>query len=550
MGRFASFVAAGLLAVAPALSVAAAVAVAAPEVTPPSVGHQIIARTVDCEFQITADDNATCVEFASEWGLSLAQFEALNPTAACPTLTPDTLYCVLGTVTGTSSSSSAVGPNRSPTTVSYTLPTGTGGPSSVDISFSTYPTTTSTTSSTKTSTTSTSTTTTAGSKPAPTQAGLTATCNNFHLVVKGDSCTIIESSYGVSAADFLAWNPAVKSNCLGLLTGYYVCVGVPGASTTVKSTTTTSTSSTSTSTSTTTTSKTTTTTSTSSTSTSSKTTSTASSVPSPLQPGTFDNCTAYHLIVSGDSCSAIESAAGISSAQFATWNAGVDADCTNIDVGYYLCVGGGGGSVSTIPSPLQPGTFDNCTAYHLIVSGDSCSAIESAAGISSAQFAAWNSGVNAGCTNIDVGYYLCIAGGGGAVSTVPSPLQPGTESTCTKYHLVVSGDSCTAIESAAGISAAQFAAWNSGVNAACSNIEVGYYLCIAGGSGTVSTTPSPLQPGTISTCTTYHLVASGDTCASIETAAGITAAQWATWNPDVNAACTNIELGYYVCIGA
>jgi LysM repeat protein len=547
MTRLASFVAAGLLAAAPALVSAAALAapaIAAAEVTAaPFVGHEIMARTVACEFQITTNDNATCLEFASEWGLSVAQFEALNPTAMCPNLTPDTLYCVLGTVTG-ASSSGAIGPNRTPTTVSYTLPTGTGGLSSLDISFSTYPTTTtSTTSTAKTSTSTTSTSTTTSSKPAPTQAGLTANCNNFHLVVKGDSCATIESAYGVSAADFLSWNPAVQSNCLGLLTHYYVCVGVSGATTTVKST--------SISTTTTTTSKTTsTTTTTSTTSMSTSKTSTASAVPSPLQPGTFDNCTSYHLVVAGDSCSAIETAAGISTAQFEMWNSGVNAGCTNIDVGYYLCVGGGGGSVSTIPSPLQPGTFDNCTQYHEVVSGDSCAAIESAAGITSAQFAAWNSGVNAGCTNIDVGYYLCIAGGGGVVSSVPSPLQPGTESTCTQYHLVVSGDSCSAIESAAGISAAQFAAWNSGVNAGCTNIQVGYYLCIAGGSGTVSSTPSPLQPGTISTCITYHLVVSGDSCSAIESAAGITAAQFAAWNPDVNSACTNIELGYYVCIGA
>ncbi|KAL1891065.1 hypothetical protein Sste5346_007890 [Sporothrix stenoceras] len=548
MGRLASFVAAGLLVLAPALVSAAAVAAPAADITAaPFVGHEIIARTVNCEFQITADDNATCVEFASEWGLTLAQFEALNPTAACPTLTPDTLYCVLGSVTGASSSGS-VGPNRSPTTVSYTLPTGTGGPSSVDISFSTYPTTTSTTSKTSTKTSTTSSSTITGSKPAPTQAGLTASCNNFHLVAKGDSCSTIEASYGVSSADFLSWNPAIQSNCLGLLTGYYVCVGVPGATTSTVKPTSTSTTTTSKATTTITTSKTSTTTSKASTSTSK--TSTTSAVPSPLQPGTFDNCTSYHLVAAGDSCSAIETAAGISSAQFAAWNSGVDADCTNIDVGYYLCVGGGGGVVSTIPSPLQPGTFSNCTAYHLIAAGDSCSAIESAAGISSAEFAAWNSGVNAGCTNIDVGYYLCVGGGGGVVSTIPSPLQPGTEADCTKYHLVVAGDSCGAIESAAGISAAQFAAWNTGVDSSCSNIQVGYYLCIAGGTNAVSTTPSPLQPGTISTCTKYHLVASGDTCGSIESAAGITAAQWAAWNPDVNSACSNIELGYYVCIGA
>ncbi|KIH89125.1 hypothetical protein SPBR_07250 [Sporothrix brasiliensis 5110] len=464
MGRFSSFLAAVLLAVTPALTIAVAAPPAAAEVTAPFVGHQITARTINCEFRVTADDNATCIEFTSEWGLTVDQFMVLNPTVTCPMLMPDTPYCVLGTVSGPSTSGT-VGPNRSTTSVSYTLPTGTGGPSSLDISFSTYPTTTSKTTTTKTSTTSSSTSSITGSKPAPTQAGLAADCNNFHHVVKGDSCSKIESSYGVSAADFLTWNPALQSNCLGLLTGYYVCVGVPGGTTTVQPS----------SLSISTTSK--ATTSSKTTSSTSKT-STASTVPSPLQPGTFDNCTAYHLVVAGDSCSAIETASAISSAQFAAWNSGVNADCTNIDVGYYLCVGGGGGVVSAIPSPLQPGTFDNCTAYHFVVAGDSCSAIETAAGISSSQFAAWNSGVNADCTNIQVGYYLCIAGGGGAVSSTPSPLQPGTISTCTKYHLVASGDTCASIEAAAGITAAQWANWNPSVNSACTNIDLGYYVCI------------------------------------------------------------------------
>ncbi|CAK7246279.1 MAG: hypothetical protein STHCBS139747_007905 [Sporothrix thermara] len=386
MARMLSYTAAGLLAIAPALTAAAADAIVPrAEVTPLSVGHQVKARTVNCQFEITADDGATCVEFASEWGLTLAQFQALNPTAVCPALSSDTLYCVLGTVTGTTSSG-IVGPNRTPTTYSYTLPTGTGGPSSLDIPFPTFPTTTSTTkSSTKTSTTSTSTAT--GGKPAPTQAGLAASCSNFHLVVKGDSCPIIESSYGVSTADFASWNPALQSNCIGLLTGYYVCVGVTDATTSVKPTTT-------------------------STSTSAPATSTVSKAPSPLQPGTSDSCTASHLVVSGDSCSAIESAAGISSAQFLAWNTGVNADCSNIYVGYYVCVAGGSGGTApttpSTPSPLQPGTDSTCTAYHLVVSGDSCSAIESAAGITAAQFAAWNPSVNAECSNIFLGYYVCI----------------------------------------------------------------------------------------------------------------------------------------------
>ncbi|KAI9651823.1 MAG: hypothetical protein M1829_002136, partial [Trizodia sp. TS-e1964] len=44
--------------------------------------------------------------------------------------------------------------------------------------------------------------------------------------------------------------------------------------------------------------------------------------------------------------------------------------------------------------------------------------------------------------------------------TPPGPTQPGIISTCNKYYLTVSGDSCSAIETKYSISFAQFYAWN------------------------------------------------------------------------------------------
>ncbi|CAK7219745.1 hypothetical protein SBRCBS47491_003954 [Sporothrix bragantina] len=547
MNRASSFAAVAALAVAPMLASAVAVSaavVSAPAVVP-SVGLAIMARTVNCIFEITADANQTCEEFSSSWGLSLTQFEALNPTLDCTQDIPeDTECCVIGSVSGGSSSGTGTGttvaPNRSKTTVSITI--ATGGPSSFTTSFSTVPSvwpTTTTTSTSATSTSSSKTSTATNGAPSPTQVGQTSSCNNYYLVAKGDTCLTIEGKYGLNDADFKAWNPALDSYCLGLLTGYYVCVGVPGATTTYTQTSTTTTKATTTTAP--------TTVAVTTTTTSLAVVGTATGIPSPLQPGTFSNCSEYHLIVVGDSCTNIQSGAGISAAEFFAWNSGVSTDCTNIYLGDYLCVAGGGATTGP-PSPLQPGTLSNCTGYHLVVSGDQCGTIESNAGISSAQFLAWNSGVNADCTNIEIGYYVCIAGGSGVVSSIPSPLQPGTEDDCTGYHLIVAGDQCGTIESNAGITSAQFLAWNTGVNADCTNIEVGYYVCIAGGTNAVSTVPSPLMPGTEDDCTGYHLIASGDQCGTIESNAGITSAQFLAWNTGVNADCTNIQVGYYVCI--
>jgi len=34
-------------------------------------------------------------------------------------------------------------------------------------------------------------------------------------------------------SDFYAWNPAVKADCSGLMSGMYVCIGLKGAATTI-----------------------------------------------------------------------------------------------------------------------------------------------------------------------------------------------------------------------------------------------------------------------------------------------------------------------------
>jgi LysM repeat protein len=178
------------------------------------------------------------------------------------------------------------------------------------------------------------------------------------------------------------------------------------------------------------------------------------------------------------------------------------------------------------------------------------------------------------CGNLFLGYYVCVGVTGvvttttapttstttTATSSGPSPQMPSLISTCDKYYQVASGDGCDSIETAEDITAAEFALWNPYVDAACDNLWLGYYICV--GVATVTTTtaptttstatstgPSPQMPSLISTCDKYYQVASGDGCDSIETKEDITAAEFALWNPYVDAACDNLWLGYYICVG-
>ncbi|KAJ6586053.1 hypothetical protein B0H19DRAFT_926346, partial [Mycena capillaripes] len=95
-----------------------------------------------------------------------------------------------------------------------------------------------------------------------------------------------------------------------------------------------------------------------------------------------------------------------------------------------------------------------CAQTYTVVSGDTCSAIESKTGVSDAQLHALNPAINSGCTNLQVGQTLCVSGGSG----------------CTQTYTVVSGDTCAAIESKTGVSDAQLHALNPAINGGCTSM--------------------------------------------------------------------------------
>ncbi|CAG8216585.1 unnamed protein product [Penicillium nalgiovense] len=225
---------------------------------------QLISAAVVCNFSTTASNGDTCTSFAASWGSTLANFQALNPSVSCPTLTVGQSYCVVGTVTS-------------------------------------EPGTTTKATTTTTSTTTKAATTTTSSQYEPTIPGVPSNCDGFHLVASGDQCDAIETKYGITDAQFKAWNPSIDSKCSNLWLDYYVCVHVPAATTTPSTPQPTSTG------------------------------------PEPQMPGIVGTCKTYYKVKSGDSCYSINLAAGITLAQFRSWNTQVDATCTNLWVDYYVC---------------------------------------------------------------------------------------------------------------------------------------------------------------------------------------------------------------------
>ncbi|KAF6233163.1 hypothetical protein HO173_008707 [Letharia columbiana] len=62
--------------------------------------------------------------------------------------------------------------------------------------------------------------------------------------------------------------------------------------------------------------------------------------------------------------------------------------------------------------------------------------------------------------------------------------------------------------------------------------------------------PSPLEPGTIATCKTFHKVSTGETCYSIANNYKVSLDQFYTWNPTVGTTCAKLFLAFYVCVSA
>jgi LysM repeat protein len=220
-----------------------------------------------------------------------------------------------------------------------------------------------------------------------------STCDKFYLVASGDTCAAVATAAGVSLTTFYAWNPAVGSSCADLEVGEYVCIDIIGSTTTAVTTTTTATGD-------------------------------AISTPSPVQTGIVSTCNEFYLVVSGDTCAAVSTAAGISLTTFYAWNPAVGTSCAYLEVGDYVCIDIIGYSPSsttlststttssgngvTTPTPYETGMVSDCDTFHLVSSGDTCTSIASSYGITVADIQSWNLDVGSSCTSIWLDYYICV----------------------------------------------------------------------------------------------------------------------------------------------
>ncbi|KAK4172182.1 hypothetical protein QBC36DRAFT_315088 [Triangularia setosa] len=190
-------------------------------------------------------------------------------------------------------------------------------------------------------------------------------------------------------------------------------------------------------------------------------------------------------------------------------------------------------SLASAQSPQMPGLDPNCNRYHYVQSGDTCAVIASINGISVPQFLSWNSEINGECTNLWLNYFVCTG-----VSATTSTAVGGT--TATQTSNAGGGGTTENPTSTVG---------NGGTTENPTST--------AGGGGTATTTggsiptnTSPAMPGLPASCWLFHTVGAGDTCEVIVSRYGISLGAFYAWNPEINTTCTNLWLGFAVCVGA
>lgn len=62
------------------------------------------------------------------------------------------------------------------------------------------------------------------STPQPTMPGMTAKCDKFYKVQKGEGCWDVTDKNDISQADFYAWNTGLGADCEKMWSDAYVCV--------------------------------------------------------------------------------------------------------------------------------------------------------------------------------------------------------------------------------------------------------------------------------------------------------------------------------------
>lgn len=536
---------------------------------PPSGTELCITNTCTT---VTVGVNETCGGIASAANITEAQFKAWNPAVnpGCSNL---------GTMNGTEVCVAAPGRKFVPPTGTTALPPMT-------------PTTPAT----------------IPTDAADGSGGSARPCGQWYEVQKGDYCNLLTLRFGISLADFLFLNTAVNANCTNLLAEESYCVaavgdintysGRPGyvsvtldpsaAFTGVPFTALPD---------------------------ATETPYSRLYTPLPVATGTRDDCVHYfagedyQVNVTGSSfsspCALAATVYGVDLDLFASWNPGL-GDVTSpscaFEAGVRYCGSWylqkpdelptatanttSGATSPTPPGPTMSGEPADCNAWAVVEDGVSCTDMAAAAGITLEQLLAWNPAVSSDClTNYWLGEAYCVGVSGSASTTTapttttaatttkptpPGPTMSGEPEDCNKWSVVTDGVTCTDMAAAAGISLAQFLAWNPAVSSDClTNYWLGEAYCVGvsgsstsqAATATTSQAPAPtvtkppaeyLQSGQPANCNKWDQCVDGDYCDKLASRNGLTVSQLAALNPvlgtDGADCATEMWLQYYYCV--
>ncbi|KAL4902123.1 hypothetical protein BDW74DRAFT_186928 [Aspergillus multicolor] len=266
----------------------------------------------------------------------------------------------------------------------------------------------------------------------------------------------------------------------------------------------------------------------------------------------------------GDTCDSIALGYGVSSATMFYINSNIH-NCSAIAAGTTLC----------LPS--------TCNAVYTVQPGDTCSSIAADNGLLTANIIAFNSMLDASCSNLhnanpSWGSTLCVSTPGGTYTgqapdsgstyeqvvvdpPTGSQVAPGTTLDCGAWfvHDASLNLTCAQICLSNQIAINLFTVANPSLNktscdtdlvandAYCVDPLDGWDWASNSTSSTNTTTstttaptapPAPTQTGIPAACDAYYVAQSGDTCATVAAKFGITEAQFLQWNPAVSSDCT------------
>ncbi|KAJ1323160.1 peptidoglycan DL-endopeptidase LytF [Microdochium nivale] len=237
------------------------------------------------------------------------------------------------------------------------------------------------------------------------------------------TCANLLRNWGIPLVDFMFWqNPSLTSGCGNFNVGRSYCIEAPISAPPAPSSMSLRTTSTAPTT--------TTRTSTSSSKTSVPTTPTNGiETPLPIRPDMVANCNGFYLVQSGDTCTDIAAAKGITLQQLITWNK-LNAGCTDIWAQYWVCVHVIGQASTTRPPTTTTRPTTTTTTRPTTTTGNGINTpsqpsprcIAARNGVTVARFISWNKSLTAACTTLWANANVCVRTIG---------FKPTTQSTCS-----------------------------------------------------------------------------------------------------------------------